>query len=100
MKLSQNCRKWQDRESQGRTQVQSMNQYTQGQGLPLVPPVTLFSSLVFWRLEICRQMLKQLPSPGTLSTATVPPIASTHSLTRARPNPAPPALRMRELFVW
>src|SRR5216683_4810251 len=34
-------------------------------------------------------MVKQLPSPWTLSTATLPPIASIHSLTGARPNPVP-----------
>src|SRR5216684_1678679 len=34
-------------------------------------------------------MVKQLPSPRMLSTATLPPIASIHSLTSARPNPVP-----------
>ena len=35
--------------------------------------------------------VKQLPSPGTLATSTVPPIASASSLVSASPSPAPPS---------
>src|SRR2546423_12078467 len=42
-----------------------------------------------------KRKVKQLPSPGVLSTATVPPMASVHSFTRARPRPVPLPMRVR-----
>src|SRR5258708_13495137 len=46
-------------------------------------------SSTFIRDGCGKRMVKQLPSPWTLSTATLPPIASIHSFTLSRPNPDP-----------
>src|SRR5258706_3750994 len=47
-----------------------------------------------------KRIVKQLPSPTTLSASTLPFMASINSLTSARPNPVPLFAPLRALSAW
>lgn len=77
-------------------------------GLPLFKLGSTFSTAPSAAREPCSRhglleavtvgnvMLNTEPSPGRLSTETVPPCASTICLTMASPRPAPPLERARD----
>ena len=58
------------------------------------------SLLAAWSAAMGTVKLKWLPAPGSLWTVTVPPCASTVSLTMANPSPVPPKRRVLEPSTW